>query len=460
MFILYSMIIILIFSVFSILILNNYKTTQIKNLQIRLFQTANIVADTYKQNRDDVIFTRTILKNYANQANARILILDSNKKVLIDSYHNYVDQTINSQEVKSSLKGESASRVYTLGDSEILQLSVPITLNQGGDVNIIGAVLISFDLNSINENVKNLGDDIIKIAASGILISLFLTLIVTNNLTSPLRELTLGVEKISSGNLGYQVEKKSNDEIGKLIDTFNKMSSTLSNIEKNRKNFINTISHELKTPLTSIKVLIESLSIGNNSIETYKEYLEDIYIETERMEKLVNYLMKSIKLEDVVLKLTEENLADVLKDTIDLIKPYANKNNVSISFKNEDNVIVKCDKDKIKEVILNLIDNAIKYKDENKKYNYVKVSLDKFVDKAVIIIEDNGIGINKENLQDIFEKGFRILEGPVHNKIKREGYGIGLAVVKNFLDKHGWNISVESSLGVGSIFTIEVPLNI
>lgn len=460
MFILYSMIIILIFSVFSILILNNYKTTQIKNLQIRLFQTANIVADTYKQNRDDVIFTRTMLKNYANQANARILILDSNKKVLIDSYHNYVDQTINSQEVKSSLKGESASRVYTLGDSEILQLSVPITLNQGGDVNIIGAVLISFDLNSINENVKNLRDDIIKIAASGILISLFLTLIVTNNLTSPLRELTLGVEKISSGNLGYQVEKKSNDEIGKLIDTFNKMSSTLSNIEKNRKNFINTISHELKTPLTSIKVLIESLSIGNNSIETYKEYLEDIYIETERMEKLVNYLMKSIKLEDVVLKLTEENLGDVLKDTIDLIKPYANKNNVSISFKNEDNVIVKCDKDKIKEVILNLIDNAIKYKDENKKYNYVKVSLDKFVDKAVIIIEDNGIGINKENLQDIFEKGFRILEGPVHNKIKREGYGIGLAVVKNFLDKHGWNISVESSLGVGSIFTIEVPLNI
>ena len=249
MFILYSMIIILIFSVFSILILNNYKTTQIKNLQIRLFQTANIVADTYKQNRDDVIFTRTMLKNYANQANARILILDSNKKVLIDSYHNYVDQTINSQEVKSSLKGESASRVYTLGDSEILQLSVPITLNQGGDVNIIGAVLISFDLNSINENVKNLRDDIIKIAASGILISLFLTLIVTNNLTSPLRELTLGVEKISSGNLGYQVEKKSNDEIGKLIDTFNKMSSTLSNIEKNRKNFINTISHELKVSI-------------------------------------------------------------------------------------------------------------------------------------------------------------------------------------------------------------------
>jgi len=124
-----------------------------------------------------------------------------------------------------------------------------------------------------------------------------ITVIATNNVTSSLRELTLAVEKISSGNLGYQIEKKSKDEVGNLIETFNNMSQTLKNIEKNRKNFINSISHELKTPLTSIRVLIESLSMGNHPIDTYKEYLEDIYGETERMERLVNYLMKSIKLE-------------------------------------------------------------------------------------------------------------------------------------------------------------------
>src|SRR5690606_3736076 len=115
------------------------------------------------------------------------------------------------------------------------------------------------------------------------------------------------------------------------------------NIEKNRKNFINSISHELKTPLTSIKVLIESLSMGNHPIDTYKEYLEDIYGETERMERLVNYLMKSIKLEDSVLNLKEENLGTLLMDIVNLIKPYADKNKVSIILTHADDIIVKCD---------------------------------------------------------------------------------------------------------------------
>lgn len=455
MLILYSLIIILIFSVFSILILNNYKAAQIKNNEIRLFQTANIVADIYKQNIDDIIFARMMLKSYSNYANARILIVDSNKKVLLDSYNSYVDKSIDNEEIRSSLQGQSSSNIYTLDSKEVLQLAVPITSNN----NIIGSVLISSDLVAINENVNHLKEYILKIAISGLFISLVLTAIVTNNLTNPLRELTLGVEKITSGNLGYQVKKKSKDEIGSLVENFNKMSSTLSNIEKNRKNFINSISHELKTPLTSIKVLIESLSMGNRDIDTYKEYLKDIYGETERMEKLVNYLMKSIKLEDSILMLREENLEELLEETINIIKPYADKNNVSLNFSYKDSVTVTCDKDKIKEVIFNLIDNAIKYKDVNKKENYVKIFLDKTIDRAILTIEDNGIGIEKDKLEDVFKRGFRVLEGPTRDNMQIHGYGIGLAIVKSLIDKHGWHIYVKSSLDVGTTFTIEIPLS-
>lgn len=458
MLILYSLIIVVTFSIFSISILNNYKATQIKNTQIRLFQTANIVADTYKQNMDNIIFSRMILKNYAEQANARILILDTNKKVIMDSYYNYIDQTIDNKEIRNSLTGASSSSIYTLQDREILQIAVPITLNTGEDTRIIGAVLISSDLEPINRSVNSLRDHISKIAILVLLISLALTVIATNNVTSSLRELTLAVEKISSGNLGYQIEKKSKDEIGNLIETFNNMSQTLKNIEKNRKNFINSISHELKTPLTSIKVLIESLSMGNHPIDTYKEYLEDIYGETERMERLVNYLMKSIKLEDSVLNLKEENLGTLLMDIVNLIKPYADKNKVSIIVTHADDIIVKCDKDKIKEVIFNLIDNAIKYRDENKKSNYVKVSLKKDIGKGIITVEDNGIGINKENLQDIFKSGFRVLDGTLSNENMAKGFGIGLAIAKSFIDKHGWNISVDSTLGKGTTFTIDIPI--
>lgn len=458
MLILYSLIIVVAFSIFSISILNKYKTTQIKNMQIRLFQTANIVADTYKQNMDNIIFSRMILKNYAEQANARILILDTNKKVIMDSYYNYIDQTINNEEIRNSLTGGSSSSIYTLQDREVLQIAVPITLNTGEDTRIIGAVLISSDLEPINENVDSLRDHISKIAILVLLISLALTVIATNNVTSSLRELTLAVEKISSGNLGYQIEKKSKDEVGNLIETFNNMSQTLKNIEKNRKNFINSISHELKTPLTSIRVLIESLSMGNHPIDTYKEYLEDIYGETERMERLVNYLMKSIKLEDSVLNLKEENLGTLLMDIVNLIKPYADKNKVSIILTHADDIIVKCDKDKVKEVIFNLIDNAIKYRDENKKSNYVKVSLKKDIGKGIITVEDNGIGINRENLQDIFKSGFRVLDGTLSNENMAKGFGIGLAIAKSFINKHGWNISVDSTLGKGTTFIIDIPI--
>lgn len=457
MLIIYSLIILLTFSVFSIIMLNNYRNTQIRNAEIRLFQTANIVADTYKENRDEMIFTRMMVRSYGRQANARILILNSEREVVADNFNDYVGAKVDIKEVNNSLKGESTSNVYQLRDKEVLQLSVPIILNEFGENNIIGAVLVSADMSSINNSVHGLRKDMIKIGSIGLLISLLLTIFATHNLTKPLKKLTLGVEKISEGHLGYTVEGNTKDEFGKLIDTFNKMSSTLSNIEKNRKNFINSISHELKTPLTSIKVLIESLSIGNRDVDTYKEYLKDIYSETERMERLVNYLMKSIKLEDPILHVKEEDLSTMLSDTIKLIMPYANRNNVKVYFSNTESIMVRCDRDKVKEVLFNLLDNSIKYRDIYKEENYVSIDLKRRNNVAILKIEDNGIGIDEKNIDDIFNRGFRVLDGQFRGNSRIEGYGIGLAIVKSILDKHRWPVSVKSNLGEGTVFTIEIP---
>ena len=456
MLIIYSLIILAAFSVFSVIMLNNYKNTQVRNTEIRLFQTANIVADTYKANRDELIFTRMMVRSYGMQANARILIVDSQGLVLVDNYNDFIGSKIDNKEIRNSLSGKSGSNVYKLEDKEVLQLSVPIILNEFGTDKIIGAVLISFDMTAINNNVNELRNDMIKVGALGLFFSLLLTVVATHNLTKPLRALTIGVEKISEGQLGYIIQKKSKDELGRLIDTFNRMSSTLSKIEKNRKNYINSISHELKTPLTSIKVLIESLSIGNNDVDTYKEYLQDIYGEAERMERLVNYLMESIKLEESIFNLKEENISQILKDTIKLIRPYADKSNVHIKFTGAENIIVKCDGDKVKEMIFNLLDNSIKYRDPCKENSFVHITLNKENNRAILKIEDNGIGIDEKNIKNIFNRGFRVLEGELNGSV--EGYGIGLTVVKNIIDKHGWDISVESTLKKGSIFKIQIPL--
>lgn len=426
-------------------------------MEIRLFQTANIVADTFKGNRDEMVFTRMMVKSYGMQANSRILILNSEREVLVDNYNDYIGTKIDNKEIRNSLEGKSSANLYKLENKEVLQLSVPIILNEFGQDKIIGTVLVSADLTLINDNVNKLQKDMIKIGSLGLLVSLLLTIFATHSLTKPLKELTLGVEKISEGELGYIVERKTKDEIGKLIDTFNNMSSTLNSIEKNRKNYINNISHELKTPLTSIKVLIESLSIGNRDVDAYKEYLQDIYSETERMERLVNFLMKSIKLEETVLNMKEEDLSQILNDTIKLIIPYANRNQVHVSFTNADNVKVRCNKDSIKEMIFNLLDNSIKYKDPSKEKSFVSITLEKGNNMAILTVKDNGIGIDETNLDDIFNRGFRVLEGQFHENTEVEGYGIGLAIVKSTIDKHGWNISVESTLNEGSIFKIEIP---
>ena len=456
MLIIYSLIILLAFSVFSVIMLNNYKNTQVRNTEIRLFQTANVVAETYKGNREQMIFTRMMVRNYAMQANARILIIDSQGEVLIDNFNDYIGTKIDNEEIRSSLKGNSSSNLYKLENKEVLQLSVPIILNESGTDKIIGAVLLSYDMKKINDSVSELRKDVIKVGSLGLLLSLLLTILATHNLTKPLKDLTVGVDKISKGELGYVIERKTRDEFGRLVDTFNKMSSTLSKIEKNRKNYINTISHELKTPLTSIKVLIESLSIGDWHIDKYKEYLQDIYGEAERMERLVNFLMESIKLEERVFNIKEEDISQILEDTIKLILPYANQNKVHVKYTADKNIIVKCDRDRVKEMVFNLLDNAIKYRDPNKERSFVNISLKKENNRALLTVEDNGIGIDEANIKNIFNRGFRVLEGQFHGNI--EGYGIGLTVVKKIVDQHGWSIYVKSTLNKGSIFKVEIPL--
>ena len=452
----YSLIIVLTFSIFGVVILNNYKANNIKTVETRLFLTANIVADTYKRNLNDVIFGRMMVRSYASQANARILIVDNEKNVVLDNFNTYMGSTLDNLEVRSSLGGSAKSTLYPSENGEILQLSVPITMNTGLESEIIGVVLVSSSMNGVNADVEDLRKDILRISSIALLCALILTAITATGLTKSLRVLTKGVEKISSGQLGYRIEKEEKGDIGKFINTFNDMSEKLSNIEKNRKSFINSISHELRTPLTSINALIDSLLMGNNSIDTYNEYLEDIRGESDRMKDLVNYLMGSIKLEDISLDISNENLGELLIDTIKFITPYADKNNVELNINIEENIIVKCDKSRVREVFLNIIENAIKYRDINKTNNYISLVMKKSKGKVSIVIEDNGIGIREESLAKIFNRGFRVLDNNLPSSTDIEGYGIGLSLVKSIITSHKWTISVASTLGIGTIFTINI----
>jgi len=446
----------LAFLFFSINILNNYKTTSIKSEETRLFQTANIVADLYRENMDDIIYLNNMIRDYAKRIDARILVLNDNKTVLIDSNNDLYGQFINNKEIESSLNNHPGSDIYNIDEKKILQATVPIRINHQGQEQIRGVVLISKSISFLWENISNLRKDIIKVSSIALFIAIFLIAITTNTLTKSLRELSKGVSAISGGSLGYKVEHKSKDEVGELIDTFNKMSTSLYDIEANRKLLINSVSHELRTPLTSIEALIDSLLIGEDDIRVYKEFLKDIKNETARMKSLINHLTQSIKLEDINLNLTYQDLGKLLEETVKFITPYANKNQVDISLDLDGNIKVYCDRDKLKEVFINLIENAIKYKDKNKKNPMVQISLREEKNSAQIVIKDNGIGIDKSDIPAIFKREFRRINSALTEPYV-EGQGIGLAIVKKIVDKHQWKIHVESSLGQGSQFIITIP---
>lgn len=163
--------------------------------------------------------------------------------------------------------------------------------------------------------------------------------------------------------------------------------------------------------------------------------------------------MGSIKLEDLSLAIGTEDIGEIIEETVKFITPYADKNHVKIELDIVKGLRVKCDKNKIKEVLLNIVENSIKYKDINKEDNMVWIKMTKSNQKIIVTLEDNGLGIDEDSLTSIFNRGFRVV-----GNHRIEGYGIGLSIVKNIIDKHKWTIYLESSLTKGSRFTIEIPI--
>src|SRR5699024_126674 len=155
---------------------------------------------------DDIIYARFMVKSYGKQANSRVLVVNEDKRVLIDNHNTFVDKTLNNQEIRASLKGESKSGTYTIDNKKVLHISVPITMNRGLETEVIGVVLISSSLDPLSQDIEDLKSSMLKIATSALIVSLVLTILFANQITKPLRKLTYGVEKLSSGYLGFNIE--------------------------------------------------------------------------------------------------------------------------------------------------------------------------------------------------------------------------------------------------------------
>ena len=245
-------------------------------------------------------------------------------------------------------------------------------------------------------------------------------------------------------------------EIREIADDFNNIMDRANETDQSRAEFVSNVSHELKTPITSIKVLAESLNTQENvPLEVYQEFMQDIVSEIDRESKIIEDLLTLVRMDKsaATLNISSVNMNELLEMTLKRLKPLAQKKNIELLFESFRPVVAQIDEVKMTQVISNLVENSIKYNVED---GWVHVSLNADYQYFYIRVEDSGIGIPEESINKIFERFYRVDKA---RSRETGGTGLGLAIVKNIILMHHGTIKVHSEENIGTTFTMRIPLN-
>ncbi len=270
----------------------------------------------------------------------------------------------------------------------------------------------------------------------------------------PLRKITEAAAQYASGNLEYEIPVNTADEMGYLSASLNYMSSQLEDMEGYQKKFVANVSHDFRSPLTSIKGYVEAIADGTIPPEQQEKYLQIILFETERLSDLTEDLLTLNELDSKNLLLDRENfdIHEMIKQVAASFEGTCTERKISIELVFATKYLdVYADKRKIQQVLYNLLDNAIKFSDTD---SVVTVETTERGDKVSISVKDNGIGIPRSSLSKIWDRFYKT---DASRGLDKKGTGLGLAIVKDAVQAHGENINVISTEGVGTEFVFTLP---
>ena len=307
--------------------------------------------------------------------------------------------------------------------------------------------------------IQKSGYTILSLLMPAVLISLvisfLLVYILSKRITSPLKQMTDAARKISSGNWKTRIHLKGNDEITVLADSFNQMVDNLENLEKMRRDFIANISHELRTPMTSINGFIEGILDGTIPENKQEYYLNIVKEEVKRLHRLVSDLLDIARMEsgEAKVNIAAFDICEVTRLSVIQLQKFIEEKDINFraNFEQE-SMHVFADRDAIQRVLINLIHNAIKFTPEG---GSISMSVRNIKGKAEITVSDTGQGIPAEDIPFVFD---RFHKADKSRGKDRTSVGLGLYIVKNILKAHNENISVESEYGKGTTFTFCLPL--
>ena len=421
------------------------EATLIANTYASDLYNNTISLDTVKKQLDaiDVFIDATI---WIVNPSGRLILstdtpLDVNTEIVIEGF----DPTI------------TVGSYYTTGtffdsfEEEMLSVFAPITTNY----KVQGYVVIHTSMDALRSSRESLLSISYIMLVIIFLLSLIILLFFTEFVYVPLRKITTATEQYASGNMHYEFSVESEDEIGYLAAALSYMASEIAKNEDGQKKFIANVSHDFRSPLTSIKGYLEAMLDGTIPPQQHEKYLGIVLNETDRLTKLTNSLLtlNNLNMRGMVLEKTVFDINQVIRNTIASFEGTLAKKRISIELVlTGDTLSVQADMGKIQQVLYNLLDNAIKFSHHDSS---IKIETTVKHQKVFISVKDSGIGIPKESLKLIWDRFYKT---DLSRGKDKKGTGLGLSITKEIIHAHNENINVISTEGVGTEFIFSLPI--
>lgn len=393
---------------------------------------------------------RTELVQLSNIYSGRVMVIDGNFKIQEDTYEMDEGKTIVSGNVIRCFKEKGTSEYNK--KNRYIEVTAPIL---GKDDSIVGVLLVSAPTDSVLDSLEILRNKADVVALASILVILMIAVLSGMAMLKPFKRITESISAVTEGYDDDYLHENTYTETMELSEAFNKMSGRMKTLDDSRNEFVSNVSHELKTPLTSMKVLADSLLAQENvPIELYQEFMGDIAKEIDRENDIISDLLTLVKMDKTVqgLNIRQININELLETILKRLKPIADKKKIEVVLESFRPVSAEIDEMKLTLAISNLVENAIKY---NRDEGWVRVSLNADHKYFYVKVMDSGIGIPEEDQAHIFERFYRVDKS--HSR-EIGGTGLGLAIARNAVIMHRGSIKVYSSKGEGTTFTVRIPL--
>ena len=455
----------LIFGFFGFTVVATFVSSMLREHLIKreseaLYDEATMVANTYAV---DLYNNATSLDTVKRQLDALdaysggiIWIINPSGRLILSSDMPVIqkDEII----VESFDPTSTGKNNYIVGDffgyfnEEYLSVFAPITTG----FKIKGYVVMHYPMTLIDSEKESLLTIDYLLLVILFMLSLIILIFFTEMVYLPLRKITQATEQYAAGNMHYEFSMDSDDEIGYLGATVAYMAKETARSEDDQKKFVANVSHDFRSPLTSIKGYLEAMLDGTIPPELHEKYLGIVLNETERLQKLTNELLtlNNLNTAGMLLDIRAFDINAVIRSVAATFEGTCIKKAIAIELiLTGDELYVKADEDKIKQVLYNLIDNAIKFSHPD---SFIKIETSEKHNKVFVSVKDTGIGIPKDQLNQVFDRFYKT---DISRGKDKKGTGLGLSIVREIIRAHGENINVISTEGVGSEFIFSIPLS-